>query len=129
MKCNRDCFNCPFPDCIEDEMTAADYDEARERDREIIFPKSRKEKELAAKKKAYYQENREEIAAKQKAYYQANREELAAKKKAYREANREELAAKQKAYREANREKRNAYMRDYRKKRRLANGQNQSCNL
>lgn len=43
MKCNRDCFNCPFPDCIEDEMTAADYDEARERDREIIFPKSRKE--------------------------------------------------------------------------------------
>lgn len=84
MKCNQDCFNCPFPDCIEDEMTASDYDEARERDREIIFPKSRKEKELAAK---------------------------------------------QKAYREANREKRNAYMRDYRKKRRLANGQNQSCNL
>ena len=34
MKCDQDCFNCPFPDCIEDEMTAADYDEARERERE-----------------------------------------------------------------------------------------------
>ena len=106
MNCNRDCFNCPFPDCIEDEMTAADYDEARERDREIIFPKSRKEKQIAAKKKAYREANREEIAAKQKAY---------------REANREEIAAKKKAYREANREKYNAYMRDYMKKRRLAN--------
>ena len=99
MKCDRDCFNCPYPDCIEDEMTAEDYDEARERDKEILFRKSGKQKKIAAKQKAY------------------------------REANREEIAAKQKAYYEANREKYNAYMRDYRKKRRLDNGQDQSCNL
>ena len=41
----------------------------------------------------------------------------------------DEIAAKKKAYREANRGKYNAYMRDYMKKRRLPNGQNQSCNL
>ena len=84
MKCDRDCFHCPFPDCVEDEMTAEDYDEARARDKEILFRKSDKQKKIAAKQKAYY---------------------------------------------EANREKYNAYMRNYLKKRRLANGQNQGCNL
>lgn len=42
MKCNRDCFNCPYEDCIEDELTAADYRELAEIDREIINPKDRR---------------------------------------------------------------------------------------
>lgn len=25
MRCNRDCFNCPYDDCIEDELELEDY--------------------------------------------------------------------------------------------------------
>ena len=45
----------------------------------------------------------DEIAAKKRAYYERNREEIVAKKRAYRERNRDEIAAKQRAYRERNR--------------------------
>ena len=99
MTCNKDCFNCPYPDCIVDDMSYEEYRESAERDRELkTSQKSRKEKKTAAKQKAYYEAHREEIAAKQKAYY---------------EAHGEEIAAKQKAYREAHRERRNEYMRVY----------------
>ena len=81
--CNNDCFNCPHPDCVLDELTAEDYAAQREAEKLMKTPKQKK------------------IAAKRRAYYEANREEIAAKRRAYREANREELAAKQRAYREA----------------------------
>ena len=105
MECNRDCFNCPFEDCIVDDLNADDYRALSVIEKEILFPKTAKQKKIAAGKKAYYEANREKIAAGQKAYY---------------EANREKIAAGQKAYREANREKYNQYMRDYLKKRREA---------
>ena len=82
--CNRDCFRCVHPDCILDGMNAEEYRESRERNKELC-EKTRQEKKIAAKQKAYYEANREEIAAKQKAYREANREELAAKRKARRE--------------------------------------------
>lgn len=75
-KCNKDCFNCPYPDCIEDELDAKDYDLARKVEREIILPKNKKENEIAAKQRAYREANRDEIAAKQRAYYEANRNRL-----------------------------------------------------
>ena len=86
--CNRDCFNCTFDDCILDALDAEDYKEQRRIEKEILLPKSAKEKKIAA--------------------YQ----------RAYREANKDEIAARQRAYREANREKYNAYMRDYSRKQR-----------
>ena len=72
--CNKDCFNCPFPDCINDEMDYEDYLDAATTEREIILPKSKKEKKAAARQKAYYEANREKVAARQKAYREANRE-------------------------------------------------------
>lgn len=39
-------------------------------------------------------------AARKRAWYETNREKVAAQQKAYREANREKVAARQKAYRE-----------------------------
>jgi DNA-binding XRE family transcriptional regulator len=108
VECNHDCLNCPYPDapeeCLEGPLSLDDYRELDWLDREIIRPKTERQKKASAKQKAYYEANREEIAAKRRAYREANREEIAAKQKAYYEANREEIAAKQKAYREANRE-------------------------
>ena len=113
--CNRDCFHCPFPDCIVDEMDAAERKAHREIDKDLFTDPEKKR--IAAKAKAYREANREEIAARQKAYYEANREEIAARQKAYREANREEIAAYQKAYYEANRERHSRFGQSLRKAR------------
>ena len=118
--CNKDCFNCPFPDCINDEMDHEDYLNSATIEKEIILPKSTKQKKLAAQRKAYYEANREKVAAQRKAYCEANREKVAAQKKAYYEANREKLVAQQKAYYEANREKLQKYGRAYMRRRRAA---------
>ena len=88
--CNRDCFNCIYEDCIDDSMIHEDYVKQSEIEKELLFPKTQKDKKIAAGKKAY------------------------------REANREKIAAGQKAYYEANREKYNRYMREYRRRRRCS---------
>ena len=55
--CNKDCFNCPYEDCINDEMDYEDYKEAAVRDRELFMtPEKRK---IAAGQKAYREANRE----------------------------------------------------------------------
>ena len=70
--------------------------------------------EIAAKKRAYREQNRDEIAAKQRAYREQNRDEIAAKKRAYYEQNRDEIAAKQRAQRQADPERHREYVRKYR---------------
>ena len=101
--CDRDCFNCKFPDCIYDGMDYADYLEQAERDKDLT--ETPKKKKVAAQQRAYREANREKIAAQKRAYYEANREKVATQQRAYREANREKRAAQQRAYYEANREK------------------------
>ena len=64
--CERDCFNCKFADCIREDLTAADYDDARALE-VFIHPPTPAQRRIAAKQKAYREENREAIAAKQKA--------------------------------------------------------------
>ena len=87
--CNRDCFQCPFPDCVDDRITQEERRASMIRDSEL-----KERSKVAAAKKAYYEANREKVAAAKKAYYEANREKVAAAQKAYREANREKVAAK-----------------------------------
>lgn len=42
MICNKDCFVCPYPDCINDEMDAADRRESRARDKLLGVPRREK---------------------------------------------------------------------------------------
>lgn len=85
--CNKDCFNCTYADCVNDEMDHEDYREAADRDRELLItPKKRKR---AAYFKVYYKKNREKIAAHQKVYYEEKREKRIAYQKAYYKANRD----------------------------------------
>lgn len=72
--CNKDCFHCPFEDCVLDELDYDDYKELSAIESDYIAPKSDIEKKVAAHKKAYYEANREKVAAYQKAYREANRE-------------------------------------------------------
>ncbi len=69
--CNKDCFRCPFEDCVLDEMDHEDYKELSAIESDYIAPKSDIEKKVAAYQKAYYEANREKVAARQKAYREA----------------------------------------------------------
>ena len=79
--CNKDCLHCTQPDCINDTMDYADYLASDRLEREIILPRTAKQRRLAAHQKAYYEANRDRVAAQQKAYREANRDRLAAQKK------------------------------------------------
>ena len=58
--CTRDCFHCPFPDCIVDEM---DHEERKaHRDMEKDLMTDPEKKRIAAKRKAYREANRDRFA-------------------------------------------------------------------
>ena len=109
IECNHNCLECPYPDvpdeCLEAALTWDEWQELDVIDKDIINPKTTKQKAVAARQKAYYEANKDKIAAQQKAYREANKDKIAAQQKAYREANKDKLAAWQKAYREANKDK------------------------
>lgn len=71
VECNRDCLNCPYPDvpdeCLEGPLSLDDYRELDWLDREIIRPKTERQRKASAKQKAYREANREELAAQQRA--------------------------------------------------------------
>ena len=72
--CNRDCFHCPYEDCINDELLLEDYQVEKEIDllsgaREYKTPKA-----IRASNKKYYEENKEKVAARNKKYYEENKE-------------------------------------------------------
>lgn len=50
--CSKDCFHCPYPDCINDEMDAADYASSRAREK-IINPPTMQARKRAASQRAY----------------------------------------------------------------------------
>ena len=121
--CNKDCFNCPFDDCINDEMDSEDYAEAAKRDN-LIKDTPERQRRLA-NQRSYYCSHREEILAYEREYRQKNRELIRAKsrhqyrekrkaqQKEYYQANKEKIAAKQKEHYAKNRERLSARARDY----------------
>lgn len=62
-----DCFTCPYPDCIFEQMTIKDYLESKKRDKEYADPKPPRE----YKQRSYDCSGRKEYWRK---YYQENRE-------------------------------------------------------
>ena len=81
--CNKDCFNCPFDDCINDEMDYEDYVESANRDKDLRSTSKRRK--VAAQKKAYREANRDKVAEYQKAYYEANKIRIAENRRRRRE--------------------------------------------
>ena len=96
--CNKDCFACPFPDCINDAMDREDMQESVRLDRQLCSKGGKSAKDT------YYERNREKVLAKSRAYYAANREKISARKQAYYITNRDERIAHARAYYHANRE-------------------------
>ena len=70
IECNHNCLECPYPDvpeeCLEAALTWDEYKELDVIDKDIINPKTAKQKAVAAQKKAYREANKDRIAAQQK---------------------------------------------------------------
>ena len=101
IECNHNCLECPYPDvpeeCLEAALTWDEYKELDVIDKDIINPKTAKQKAVAAWQKAYREANKDKVAARKRAWYEANKDKVAARQKAYREANKDEVAAQQKS--------------------------------
>ena len=91
MICDMDCFNCKYPDCINNS-------------RETKAEKQMKETEKPKKKSTYYERNRERILAKQKKYNSEHRAERREYEREYYRKNSEEKKERQRQY---NKEKSN----------------------
>ncbi len=74
--CNKDCFNCPFPDCVNDDLDHDDYKALAELDKELTS--TPKKKKLAAANRAYREANKDKLAAANRAYREANKDKVAA---------------------------------------------------
>ncbi len=70
MICNRDCFNCEFPDCINDEISYSEMIESNQIDQEVKYEAPDGHKKKIRKQRGYdlryYQSHREIIIQKQR---------------------------------------------------------------
>ena len=85
IECNHNCLECPYPDvpdeCLEAALTWDEWQELDVIDKDIINPKTTKQKAVAARQKAYREANKDKVAAQQKAYREANKDKVAARQK------------------------------------------------
>lgn len=137
--CNRDCFNCIYEDCIDNDIDSDEIRQAAERDRMFArrTPKQLKDRECylrtrekrIASSKRYRDANKEALAERQRIYRREHRDLVNERQRAYYRKTREkalaargtpEAKAKAKAcnqaYREANKEKIRQYQQEYRKR-------------
>lgn len=78
VRCNRDCFNCVYDDCVAGEDRRGDREKARIRARAYYW---RHRETILARNRAYREANPDY----HKKYYQKHRERILAKAKARRE--------------------------------------------
>lgn len=81
MKCNYDCFNCVFDDCIRGKTSGKEAGKSyyqRNRERLLVYYR------------AYRAKNREKIAAYNRKYYAENRVKIIARSRAQHEAHKQE---------------------------------------
>ena len=104
MVCNRDCFNCPFPDCINDVDTQEDIDAAERREQKIKDGWCRAER-IARRQKEYRDEHREKAIESSRKYYATHKDHVKKKHAEWYQKNKERILAQQKAYRAANKDK------------------------
>lgn len=100
MICDKDCENCRFDDCMNDEMDAEDYEEADRRDRLCISETKARQRERSREK---YQRSKERCKAYSHAYYLKHKEESKAYHKQYNAEHRQRINAQKQEYGKRNR--------------------------
>lgn len=123
--CNRDCFNCPFDDCVVDDYTYDEVVEARERDKEYALTEMDNSTREKVKKnteylREYYQKNKDKIREYNRWYCEEHKDEMREYYRKYAQENKEAIKAYKREYYQKNREARKEYQREYRRRRKEA---------
>lgn len=79
MLCDKDCFNCKLPDCINDDMDQDDRRESRERD---LLTLTREKATQRLKRQAYVESHREAINRSAREYRARHRDKINAQRRA-----------------------------------------------
>ena len=93
--CNHDCFNCPYPDCVVDEMTEAELLESSKRDAELRIAGKKTPQAVLDASRRWREANKERFKESQRRYRERNKEKLLAYKREYYRKNRDVILAKQ----------------------------------
>lgn len=93
-QCDKNCFACPYEDCIYDDLTYEDYKAEREIDLLSGAVELKTPPNIRAARRKYYEENKEKVAAAQRKYYEENIDDLKAYKRAWYQSNKERLRIK-----------------------------------
>jgi len=76
MDCNRDCFNCPFDDCVMDDISDSEIASIEKRNSKVSKPKKSVDKKKQERCKRYYQLHKAERIEYQKTYNEKRRQTL-----------------------------------------------------
>jgi hypothetical protein len=107
--CNSDCFNCPYPDCINDELSLEEY-------KEDINPQEIPDsvKKARARANRYAKKNRVANRERSIKHYYANKEKYNQQAAEWQRENRERTNAMARERYHKNIEYRRQYQREYR---------------
>lgn len=95
--------------CLEGKPLSEFHQDKRQRDGRVTRCRAC----VAAYKREHAARFRDQESARKRAWYEANRERVLEDQRQYREANREAVAASQAAWYQANRDRRAEYLREY----------------
>lgn len=87
IKCDKDCLNCKYEDCIEDRISKEEWDAQDELDKEFLGKKS-KIIDRREYQHQYYLKRKEELNAKSRQYFQDNKESIYLRTNARRRSKR-----------------------------------------
>lgn len=109
MKCNLDCFNCPYPDCVNDDLSLEEY-------REDINPQEVPREVRMARERAnrYAIKNRQANRERSIKHYYANKEKYNQQATEWQRENRERTNALARERYHRDIERRRQYLREYR---------------
>lgn len=102
--CNRDCFNCPFPDCIIDEISDSEIEKSEKADESVRICRHSHNPNLEARR-IYCKSHRPQCSKTTREWRHNNAEHCRQYAKQYYQKNRERILENAKKYRNKKRDK------------------------
>lgn len=131
IECNHNCLEYPYPDvpeeCLEAELTWDEYRELDAIDKDIINPKTAKQKVIAAQQQAWREANKDKITAWNSAWRSRNKDKISAYWEKWYEQNKGRCKAMNRARYKNNADRIRAQIQLRRTKNKAELGHAQKC--
>lgn len=131
VECNHNCLECPYPDvpeeCLDAELTLDEWRELDAIDKDIINPKTAKQKAVAAQQKAWREANKDKVSARNGAWRARNKNKISAYWRKWYEQNKERYKAMNRARYKNNADRICAQLQLRRTKNKAELGHTQKC--